>query len=238
MQSKATILLAEDDQSLAFMIKDALTDEGYQVLHCPDGQSAIDTFAKSRIDICLLDIMMPLKDGYLVARRIRQQSDQVPIIFLSTKSDESDRLNGYDTGADDYISKPFSMQELLRKLEVFRRRSQRMHAAQSDEYHIGLIHFLPADLKVLVGDESVTITQKEAEILTFLVKHKNKVVKRDEVLLNVWGKNDYFLGRSMDVFMSKIRKILKADPAIQLETIHGMGFRLNVPENAEKKAEP
>ncbi|MFN8246747.1 MAG: response regulator [Ferruginibacter sp.] len=116
MQSKATILLAEDDQSLAFMIKDALTDEGYQVLHCPDGQSAIDTFAKSRIDICLLDIMMPLKDGYLVARRIRQQSDQVPIIFLSTKSDESDRLNGYDTGADDYISKPFSMKELLRKL--------------------------------------------------------------------------------------------------------------------------
>lgn len=230
MQTKATILLAEDDQSLAFMIKDMLNDEGYKVVHCSDGQTAIDTFDKARIDICILDIMMPVKDGYAVARRIRQQSDQVPILFLSTKSDESDRLTGYDTGADDYISKPFSMQELLRKLDVFRRRSLKLHASHSDEYKIGTISFRPADLKVLVGDETITITQKEAEILTFLVTHKNKVVKRDEVLLNVWGKNDYFLGRSMDVFMSKIRKILKFDPSVQLETIHGMGFRLNVPE--------
>ena len=144
MQARAKVLLAEDDQTLAFMIKDALTEEGYNVVHCADGQTAIDMFEKTSIDICILDIMMPVKDGYSVARRIRQKSDEVPIIFLSTKNDESDRLAGYDTGADDYISKPFSMQELFRKLEVFRRRSMRLHALQSEEFLIGSIRFLPA----------------------------------------------------------------------------------------------
>ena len=230
MRSKVHILFAEDDKSLAYIVKDALEEEGYKVLHCEDGQTAIDSFDKTKIDMCLLDIMMPNKDGYTVARKIRQQSDVIPILFLSTKNQETDRLKGYDSGADDYLSKPFSMAELLKKIEVFLRRSKKLHSDQPEEFMIGNIKFSPSNLSIQTGADSICITQKEADILTFLFEHKNKVVKRDEVLLNVWGKNDYFLGRSMDVFISKIRKYLKADPAIVLETIHGVGFRLNVPE--------
>jgi len=230
MRNKVNILFAEDDKSLAFIVKDALEEEGYKVLHCEDGQTAIDSFDKTKFDMCLLDIMMPIKDGYTVARKIRQQSDVIPILFLSTKNQESDRLKGYDSGADDYLSKPFSMAELLKKIEVFLRRSRKLHSDQPEECMIGNIRFSPSNLFVQTGSDTISITQKEADILNFLFEHKNKVVKRDEVLLNVWGKNDYFLGRSMDVFISKIRKYLKADPAIILETIHGVGFRLNVPE--------
>src|ERR1700712_37765 len=142
--AKATILFAEDDSSLAFIVKDSLEDEGYKVVHCADGQTAIDSFDKNKFDICLLDIMMPNKDGYSVAKRIRQQTDRLPIIFLSTKSQESDKLRGYDSGADDYLAKPFSMPELLKKIEVFLRRTKRPVANIAEEIRIGNILFAPA----------------------------------------------------------------------------------------------
>ena len=229
-QTKATILFAEDDRSLAFMVKDALEDEGYKVVHYADGQTAIDSFDKTKFDICLLDIMMPHKDGYTVAKKIRQQTDRMPIIFLSTKSQESDKLKGYDTGADDYLAKPFSMPELLKKIEVFLRRTKKPVADMPGEYRIGNILFDPANMKIITAEETFNITQKENELLKFLCEHQNKVLKRNEVLINVWGKDDFFLGRSMDVFISKLRKYLKADPAINLETIHGVGFRLTLPK--------
>ncbi|MEI7734009.1 MAG: response regulator transcription factor [Ferruginibacter sp.] len=228
MQTKATILFAEDDASLAFMVKDTLEDEGYKVVHCADGQTAIDSFDKSKFDLCLLDIMMPNKDGYTVAKKIRQQTDILPIIFLSTKSQEEDRLKGYDTGADDYLAKPFSIPELLKKVEVFLRRTKKMHSENAEEYTIGDMIFSPTNLKISTPAETFSITQKEADLLRFLYEHRNNVVKREEVLLHVWGKDDFFLGRSMDVYMTKLRKYLKNDPHTVLETIHGIGFRFTV----------
>jgi len=230
MQSnKATILFAEDDSSLAFIVKDTLEDEGYKVIHCADGQTAIDNFDKSKFDICLLDIMMPNKDGYAVAKKIRQQTDVMPVLFLSTKSQEEDRLKGYDTGADDYISKPFSMPELLKKIEVFLRRSKKLRSESVEDYVLGNILFSFGNLKITTPNETFNITHREADLLKFFCEHQNKVVKREEVLINVWGKDDFFLGRSMDVFISKLRKYLKGEPEIIIETIHGIGFRFTVP---------
>jgi len=226
--NKATILFAEDDESLSFMVKDALEDEGYKVVHCADGQTAIDTFDKDKFDICLLDIMMPYKDGYTVARKIRQLSDIIPILFLSTKSLEQDRLKGYESGADDYISKPFSMAELLKKIEVFLRRTRKLRSNTLADYNIGTIVFSPTHLKIITPTETYNITAKETDLLQFLCDNQDKVLKREEILLNVWGKDDFFMGRSMDVYMTRLRKYLKADPDVMIETIHGVGFRLTV----------
>ena len=227
--SKSKVLLAEDDLSLGYVIKDNLVDAGYEVVLCPDGQAAIDRFAKNEFDICLLDIMMPNKDGFAVAKKIRQQSDMVPILFLTARSLEEDRITGFKTGADDYIIKPFSMQELLLRMDVFLRRTKKMHSEKSISFTIGSLEFSYTDLKLTIGKEVFNLTQKEADLLKFLCEHSNRILKRDEVLLNVWGKDDYFLGRSMDVFITKLRKYFKADPKVNLETIHGVGFRFNVP---------
>jgi DNA-binding response OmpR family regulator len=229
---KSKVLLAEDDLSLGYVIKDNLIDAGYEVVLCPDGQAAIDKFEKNEFDICLLDIMMPNKDGFAVAKKIRQQSDIVPILFLTAKSLEEDRLKGFETGADDYIIKPFSMQELLARMEVFLRRTKKMHSEKTVSFVIGNITFSYTDLQLTINNEIFNMTQKEADLLKFLCEHSNRILKREEVLLNVWGKDDYFLGRSMDVFITKLRKYFKADPNVNLETIHGVGFRFNVPAQA------
>ncbi|HVM88327.1 MAG TPA: response regulator transcription factor [Puia sp.] len=228
---KGKVLLAEDDLSLGYVIKDNLIDAGYEVVLCPDGQTAIDKFDKTEFTICLLDVMMPHKNGFDVAKKIRQQSDVVPILFLTAKSLEEDRIKGFETGADDYITKPFSMQELLMRMDVFLRRSKKMYSEQSIQFNIGKLNFLYTDLKLTVNKEIFNLTQKEADLLKFLCEHPNRILKREEVLLNVWGKDDYFLGRSMDVFITKLRKYFKSDSDVMLETIHGVGFRFNVPSN-------
>ena len=229
MPKKAKVLLAEDDASLAFVIKDNLEEAGFEVEWCRDGEMAWQQFQKIDFDICLLDVMMQVKDGFAVARKIRQKSDIVPILFLTAKSMEQDKLEGFKSGADDYITKPFSMQELLMRMEVFLRRTKKMHFEENHQYIIGRMKFSFADLKILDGDTVISLTQREADLLNFFCQHTNKVLKREEVLLSVWGKDDYFLGRSMDVFITKLRKHFKADPSIILETIHGIGFRLNAP---------
>ena len=229
MNTKSKVLLAEDDLSLGYVIKDNLVDAGYEVVLCADGQSAIDKFAKENFDICLLDVMMPNKDGFAVAKKIRQQTDQVPILFITAKSLEEDRIHGFEVGADDYITKPFSMQELLLRIDVFLRRTKKMYSEKAVSFQIGKMNFSFNDLKLSIGGTAYNMTQKEAELLLFLCEHPNRILKREEVLLNVWGKDDYFLGRSMDVFITKLRKYFKSDPEIVLETIHGVGFRFNVP---------
>ena len=232
MQAKKfKVLLAEDDLSLGYVIKDNLQDAGYDVVLCPDGQTAIEKFDKTQYDICLLDVMMPHKDGFTVAKKIRQQSDMIPILFLTAKSMEEDKIKGFLSGADDYIAKPFSMQELLLRMDVFIRRTRKLHAESIREFSIGNMKFSYTDLKLHTPTETFTLTQKEADLLKFLCEHANHILKRDEVLLNVWGKDDYFLGRSMDVFMTKLRKYFKSDPNIILETIHGVGFRFNAVVN-------
>ncbi|HZE84938.1 MAG TPA: response regulator transcription factor [Puia sp.] len=227
--SKVKVLLAEDDLSLGYVIKDNLSDAGYEVVLCPDGQSAIDKFDKDEFGMCLLDVMMPNKDGFAVAKKIRQQSDIMPIIFLTARSMEEDKIKGFQSGADDYITKPFSMQELLMRMEVFLRRTRKMHSEKEVMFTIGNLYFSYTDLKMTIDKEVFNLTQKEADLLKFLCEHTNKILKREEVLLNVWGKDDYFLGRSMDVFITKLRKYFKSDPGVNLETIHGVGFRFNVP---------
>ncbi len=221
------VLLAEDDLSLGFVIKDNLQEAGYDVTHCHDGEAAWKTFQKKEFDICLLDINMPLRDGFSLAKKIRQQSDVIPILFLTAKSLEEDRIKGFLTGADDYITKPFSIKELLLRMDVFLRRTKKLQADIKEEFQIGKLKFVYADMKIYVNEEVITLTQREAELLRFFAQHLNKILKREEVLLNVWGKDDYFLGRSMDVFITKLRKHFKADPDVVLETIHGVGFRLN-----------
>ncbi len=224
---KATILLAEDDTTLSFVIKDNLQDAGYEVTNCVNGETAWQQFQKKDFDICLLDVNMPIRDGYSLAKRIRQSSDVVPIIFLTAKALEEDKLKGFAAGADDYITKPFSMQELIMRIEVFLRRTRKLKSDVREEFNIGKLRFNYNELKLYDGDEIISLTQKEADLLKFLAGNVNKILKREEVLINVWGKDDYFLGRSMDVFITKLRKHFKADPSIVLETIHGVGFRLN-----------
>ena len=228
--NQTRILLAEDDWSLAFLMRDVLEGAGYSVVYCRDGREAIDKFNKQSIDMCLLDIMMPEKDGYTVAKKIRQQSDMVPILFISTKNQQDDRLKGYHLGADDYISKPFNMQELLMKIDVFLRRTRKMHSDAPVEFTLGSLRFSHTMLKLYTPTEVFETTEKEADLLRFLCEHQNKIITRNEVLLKVWGKEDFFLGRSMNVYITRIRKYLKADPRIVLETIHGIGYRLVVPE--------
>jgi len=227
MNTKSKVLLAEDDLSLGYVIKDNLADAGYDVVLCADGQAAIDKFNKESFDICLLDVMMPNKDGFAVAKKIRQQTDLIPILLITAKSLEEDRIHGFECGADDYIIKPFSMQELLLRIEVFLRRTKKMYSERTLNFQIGKMKFSFNDLKLSFGESTNNMTQKEAELLLFLCEHPNRILKREEVLLHVWGKDDYFLGRSMDVFITKLRKYFKADSSIQIETIHGMGFRLN-----------
>ena len=226
--NKAKVLLAEDDLSLSFVIKDGLQDAGFEVIHCTDGETAWQKFQKGAFDICLLDINMPVRDGFSLAKKIRQLSDVVPIIFLTAKSLEEDKIKGFETGADDYITKPFSMKELVMRMDVFLRRTKKLKSDAVEEYKLGTLRFAYNELKIYSAKETTSLTQREADLLKFFVLHLNKILKREVLLLNVWGKDDYFLGRSMDVFITKLRKYLKPDPNIALETIHGVGFRLQI----------
>jgi DNA-binding response OmpR family regulator len=230
MDKPTTVLIAEDDLQLGFLIKENLEEEGYEVINCPDGETAWEFFQKKQPDICLLDVNMPSRDGYSLARKIRQKNDVVPIIFLTAKSMEEDKLKGFETGADDYITKPFSMKELLLRMNVFLRRNKMLLPEKSNEVRIGKLIFLPEEMKLVNGNENISLTQRESELLRFFCAHPNKALKREDILTHVWGKNDYFLGRSMDVFVTKLRKHLKSEPTVNIETVHNVGFRFNLQE--------
>jgi DNA-binding response OmpR family regulator len=224
---KSKILLAEDELSLGYLIKDNLVEAGYEVVLCPDGQTAIDQFNREHFDICLLDVMMPNKDGFSVLKWIREQNAQIPILMITARSMEEDRIHGFEIGADDYISKPFSMQELLLRIDVFLRRTKTLHSENPVTFQIGQIIFLYSEQRIVSGYDIYNITQRESELLLFLCKNPNRLLTREEILVQVWGKDDFYLGRSMDVYMTKLRKYLKSDESIRLETIHGTGFRFN-----------
>jgi DNA-binding response OmpR family regulator len=228
MEQKIRVLVAEDDLQLGFIIKDNLEEAGYQVVNCPDGETAWEYYQKTNPQICILDINMPYRDGYSLAKKIRQKSDVVPILFLTAKSLEEDKIKGFNAGGDDYITKPFSMKELLLRINVFLRRNKMVINDSKQSITLGLFDFLPNELILTNGKERVTLTQKETELLEFLCLHPNKVLKREEILSAVWGKNDFFLGRSMDVFITRLRKILTVEPAVTIETIHGLGYRFTI----------
>ena len=228
MQDKTTILIAEDDLQLGYIIKDSLEEAVFEVINCPDGDTAWEHYQRKNPDLCILDINMPYKDGFSVARKIRQKSDRVPILFLTAKSTEEDKLKGFAAGADDYILKPFSIKELLSRINVFLRRNKMLVKDSPQEFKLGKYLFKPGELLLQHGLEKIVLTQREKELLEFFCQHPNKVLRREEILSNVWGKNDFFLGRSMDVFVTRIRKHLSGEPAVHIETIHGTGYRLVV----------
>jgi DNA-binding response OmpR family regulator len=220
------ILLVEDDPSLGFVVSDNLKQKGYDVTLCQDGESGSATFTQHTFDLCILDIMLPKKDGFAVAQGIRAVNKDVPILFLSAKSMLEDKLEGFKTGADDYITKPFSFDELLCRIDVFLRRTQQTQISEDKVFSIGEFEFDYANLTLKKEDSRKTLTQKEAEVLRLLHLNRGRVLKREEILTQVWGDDDYFMGRSMDVFISKLRKYLKEDPAIQIVNYHGVGFKL------------
>jgi DNA-binding response OmpR family regulator len=226
-QSKIKILLVEDDPNLGFVIKDTLTQKNFDVTLCADGEQGEKIFSANTFHICLLDVMLPKKDGFSLARAIRNINKDVPILFLTAKSMTEDKLEGFRTGADDYLTKPFSLEELLCRIEVFLRRSTgSITSSEENIFSIGQFVFDYKNLTLKNNDQQKILTQKEAEVLRLLHLHRGRVLKREEILTNVWGDDDYFMGRSMDVFISKLRKYLKEDPAIQIVNYHGVGFKL------------
>jgi len=226
-ESKAKILLVEDDPTLGFVVKDSLQDSGYDVVHCPDGETGFQQFMKHNFDMCLLDVMLPKKDGMSLATQIRKKNETIPILMLTSKSMDDDKIAGFRSGADDYITKPFNMQELLLRIEVFLKRTRKKDEETAEGYKIGDLTFNYNDLILYNDKEKHQLTQREAELFRYLCQNANRVLKRDDILLNVWGKEDYFLGRSMDVFITKIRKYIKNQPDVELQTIHGIGFKFN-----------
>jgi DNA-binding response OmpR family regulator len=221
------ILLVEDDPSLGFVIKDNLEMKGYQVTLCNDGETGETTFHQNTFDICILDVMMPRKDGFTVARNIRKKDQQVPILFVTAKSMLEDKAEGFSAGGDDYITKPFSVEELQMRIEVFLRRSNGRENVDT-VFKLGKFAFDSSNLTLGREGSMRTLTQKESDVLGLLCKNRDRVLKREEILKAVWGDDDYFLGRSMDVFISKLRKYLRDDPNVQIVNYHGIGFRLEI----------
>lgn len=225
--SKPTILVVEDDPNLGFVIQDNLSMQGYAVTLGRDGEEGLKLFQEQKFQLCILDVMMPKKDGFSLARAIREHDRDVPILFLTAKAMTEDKLEGFRTGADDYITKPFSLEELFCRVEVFLKRAK--SAADEDKtIALGTYQFDYANFKLKNYEHERTLTSREAEVLRLLFIHRDRVLKRDEILKSVWGDDDYFLGRSMDVFISKLRKYLKDDPSVQIVNYHGVGFKLEI----------
>jgi DNA-binding response OmpR family regulator len=228
----ARILYVEDDINLGFVTKDTLEVAGFIVTHCTTSSQAQETFAPGRFEVCVLDVMLQpypatQTDGFDLARYIRQHDPNVPILFLSARADATDRLQGLRLGADDYLTKPFSIEELILKIRVFLRRSVGVSVA-GPRVDAGFA-FNRANLTLTVsGQPPQTLTQREADVLACLLARPNEVVRRDELLRTIWGDDDYFMGRSLDVFISRLRKRLAGAEAVKIENLHGVGFRLVV----------
>jgi len=226
MQAPKRILLVEDDPSLGFVIKDNLSLRGYDVTLCADGDAGEQMFLNAAFHLCIFDVMLPRQDGFALAKRVRQVNKEVPILFLTAKAMTEDKLTGFQTGGDDYITKPFNLDELLCRIEVFLRRSSHQSEQKEKAFTIGGYEFDYTTLVLKYGNLEKTLTQKEADVLKLLYLNRERVLKREEILTQIWGDDDYFMGRSMDVFISKLRKYLKEDPAVQIVNYHGVGFRL------------
>jgi two-component system, OmpR family, response regulator len=228
--AKYKVLLAEDDPNLGSLLVDFLSSEGLDVRICTDGEAAWEAYSKSTFDVCLLDVMMPVLDGFSLAGRIRNDDKKIPILFISAKSLKEDKLKGYGLGADDYITKPFDEEELLWKINALIRRNKETKTNTIAEIiAIGKYMFDFQNQLLTISGESKRITGKECEIIRYLFVHRNRVLKREEMLKELWGSNDYFLGRSLDVFITKIRKYLKDDSELSIENVFGVGFIFNVP---------
>lgn len=230
--TKANILFVEDDLSLGMVTKDSLELKGYEVQHYEDGESAWEAFQEGTYDLCILDVMLPHLDGFSLAKRIRENNHQVPIIFLTAKSLQEDKIEGLRLGADDYMTKPFSIEELALKVEVFLKRSQSsttpLQSNEPEVFEIGIYQFDSKNLTLKSPSETRQLTLREMEVLKMFAKNPEKVLRREIILEEIWGKNDYFMGRSLDVFITRLRKYLKEDERLRIENIPSVGFKLTL----------
>jgi len=226
--SRKRILYVEDDNTLAFLTADNL-EQHYEVIHFANGRDAFEAFKKENFDLCILDVMLPEMDGFELASAIRERDVSVPIIFLSAKTLKEDRIKGLKLGADDYLVKPYSIEELILKTEVFLQRSHKVAPVKDTTCAIGSFTFDPENYVVIKGDERTSLTERESALLKLFIDNKNTILKRENILTALWGTDDYFMGRSMDVFISRLRKIFKEDESIRIENIPRIGFKLVAP---------
>ncbi|WP_294679151.1 response regulator transcription factor [uncultured Fluviicola sp.] len=228
MKSKAKILLVEDDTNLGFVISDQLKSEGYQVSLCTNGMDGHMRFSEDEFHMCIFDVMMPKKDGFTLAREIRTMNQDIPILFLTAKAMTEDKIAGFNAGGDDYLTKPFSFDELSVRVKALLKRVNIQDEPEQKIVHIGTYVFDTENFTLKHPEFEKTLTKKEAMVLKILCKFKNAVVPRENILTAVWGQDDYFAGRSMDVFITKLRKYFSMDPKIAISNIHGIGFKLEV----------
>jgi DNA-binding response OmpR family regulator len=222
--TKKKIFYVEDDETLAFLTSDNLEDL-YEVHHFSNGKKAIENFDKQEFDICILDVMLPQLDGFEITTEIRKKNSEIPIIFLSAKTLKEDRIKGLKLGGDDYLVKPYSIEELKLKIEIFLNRSSKSIAKQITEYEFEEFIFEPLNFCVKSKKETVKLTERETDLLKLFLNNKNIVLRREEILTKLWGGDDYFLGRSLDVFISRLRKIFKDNSNIKIENIPRIGFK-------------
>ncbi|MBK9175220.1 MAG: response regulator transcription factor [Flavobacteriales bacterium] len=231
MSTPTKLLVVEDDPNLGNLLADYLRAKGYDTDLRTDGQQGALAFAKGRFDLLILDVMMPLKDGFTLAREVRAKDTEVPIIFLTARSMKQDTIEGFRSGADDYVTKPFGMEELLLRIEAVLRRTRGVEpkVEEPSTFAFGDSFFDPRKqvLRTPVGERR--LTTKESELLRLLCAHRNDVLDRSKALNEVWGNDSYFNGRSMDVYIAKLRKYLREDPSVEIINIHGKGFRLVAP---------
>lgn len=226
MERQLKILLAEDDRNLGTLLETFLKAKGFEVDLARDGKQALEKFNEGTYQFLILDVMMPELDGFSVAKEIREVDSHIPILFLTAKSMKEDKLEGFAAGADDYLTKPFSMEELLARVEAILRRSHVTNLPLDDNFSIGTFNF-DAQTRILTRDgQEQKLTTKEGQLLKLLAKNKNNILNRDAALRAIWGDDNYFNGRSMDVYIAKLRKMLKDDENIQIINIHGTGFKL------------
>jgi len=227
---KTQILLVEDDSNLGTLLQEYLEAKGFETKLATDGKKGFDAFCKQEFDLLLLDVMMPIKDGITLAKEIRLTDKNVPIIFLTAKSMKEDTMEGFNAGADDYITKPFSMEELLARVNAVLRRSskQRVHNADDSTFTIGNYAFNSKNQVLMLANKEQKLTTKESELMRLLCIHKNDVLDRNFALKTIWHDDNYFNGRSMDVYIAKLRKFLKDDSKVEIVNVHGKGFKLLV----------
>ena len=223
---KQRILLVEDDENLGYVIQDLLSMNGYKVHLARDGKEGLLFFNKSKYDLCLIDVMMPKKDGFELAEDIQKVNNCVPLVFLTARNQKEDKIKGLKLGADDYITKPFDSDEFLLRVKAILRRSSTEKNNSDKEYKIGEYTFTPSTLILSKDTNNRRLTKKESALLKLLCEHKGKILEREVVSNLIWGDDSYFVGRSMDVFITRLRKYLKDDSAISITNIHGVGFRL------------
>jgi len=223
------VLLVEDEKNFALVLRDYLRMNGYEVVHSENGEQGIEEFRKEKFDLCIVDIMMPKKDGFTLTKEIKALNDQVPLIFLTARSMREDMVKGYKLGADDYIVKPFDSELLLLKIQAILNRKNNNHTNASQEtYEIGQFSF-NSRMRALTGfGQETKLSPKEAALLNLLCQRRNDVLLRHDALKQIWKEDNYFTGRSMDVYITKLRKYLASDPAIEINNLHGNGYSLMV----------